>query len=629
MATEAEKGVAALNAKKFEVAVEHFTNALQSASRGSSYALYIQRSTAYLGLKLHSKALNDAIKAVEVNSTAGEGHLFLARIYYALGEHEKALTYFNIASITNTIPQLATQIQSSLKTVTSEYQDVKEFVSKGKTQFNNGDFKAAHDSFTAAINIKSRVWVYYYYRALTDLALKLDKQAKTDALKIVELNPDWPKSEFVRTGYLQKEGEVNMIHQKRLFFLKSYFLYYYDAKQLEKPKGVIVCFNIDCGIRDGGRLFQIENKSRQYFMKANDKQDGMAWITVINQTRKTVPKLPVYEQPDERVTRGLSNGQGAQPAMAQKAPSSFSAIPEFTDLESIIEQPYSSSAELANAQKFGASPANLNVNSNPNRPASFHGIPSMDQFPTRAHTTPFEDTSISNFGNDTNRFGSERGLTGASAGNRASVQIQQPPVMTNRNSLSLSGDRFSLDVNIPPTPISLTKPGSSAGTLPPLSGPAYTTTTMSTTTTISYSTNPAPSSFSSVPEPPASLRDPTPSTLPPPTLNGNANSLYGSNLSAAPPSSTDRERSRNSRNSVRDERGGGANEYFKQFNAPVPTAVGNEPSAPAPKSLNEKDSLLRSAPQGSSTAHHRRVVGVQKEEEFKSERGCCESCTVM
>jgi tetratricopeptide (TPR) repeat protein len=65
-----------LAAKKYEEAVEHFSSALQSIKGPAAYSLLIQRSSAYFGLRIYTKSLHDAVKAVELNSTSGDVSIF-------------------------------------------------------------------------------------------------------------------------------------------------------------------------------------------------------------------------------------------------------------------------------------------------------------------------------------------------------------------------------------------------------------------------------------------------------------------------------------------------------------------------------------------------------------------------
>eukprot|EP01102_Stenamoeba_stenopodia_P015427 TRINITY_DN5252_c0_g1_i1.p1 TRINITY_DN5252_c0_g1~~TRINITY_DN5252_c0_g1_i1.p1 ORF type:complete len:630 (-),score=178.17 TRINITY_DN5252_c0_g1_i1:83-1972(-) len=628
--TDAERGLEALNAKRYDEAVDFLSNAIASSRGLPLYSLYLQRATAFIGKKFYTKALHDATKAVELNPTGGEGYLFLGRIFYTLGEFEKSLTYYNIANLNNsgTNTQFASQVQSALKNITNDYQSVKDVVNRGRQALEVGDFRNAQSAFTEAINRKPNVWVYYYYRALSDIGLKQEKQAKQDALKITELNVDWPKSEPLKSGYIQKEGEVNMVHQKRIFYLKSFFLYYFDEKKPEKPKGVVVCYNIQCAKREGGKLFQLETKDRKYFLKAATAEDGMEWLTLINQTRKSTISLPKYEVPDERILKNQNQN---------KRQSMHGSLPTFTDLESIIEQPYSSSAQMMNAIQ-NEPRANQNTKS-----ASFHVVPSLQPEPAFP-TQTFDEDNIASYGNHSNRISSTTSVDRVPArastltssadrlptaaqkrsqpvldidalreeeeapkmSNRASMSLGQIPQMSSNNSSFNSGPYAQAPVSSYAAPVQPKEPSYTPSNYASNNSSNYSNNSNYSSSNSNYSSNNSSNSNYSANSNYSS--------------NNANNSSYSNTSAYAPPSNT----SSANKSRVQSSRDEPPEEYFKRFNAPVPTAVSKSPSAENTPLLHQGSFGPSSVP--GSTAHHRRVVGKKEEE---PERGCCESCVVM
>lgn len=83
-------------AKEFDKAIEQFTNAIE-ASELPNHVLYSNRSACYASLKNFGKALKDAEKCVEINSTWAKGYNRVGAAQYGLGNLDDAQASYSKA----------------------------------------------------------------------------------------------------------------------------------------------------------------------------------------------------------------------------------------------------------------------------------------------------------------------------------------------------------------------------------------------------------------------------------------------------------------------------------------------------------------------------------------------------
>ena len=93
MADEAKaKGNAAFSAGKFEEAITHFSEAIDSAP--SNHVLYSNRSASYASLHKYEEALADANKTVELKPDWPKGYSRLGAAYIGLKRHDDAVSAY-------------------------------------------------------------------------------------------------------------------------------------------------------------------------------------------------------------------------------------------------------------------------------------------------------------------------------------------------------------------------------------------------------------------------------------------------------------------------------------------------------------------------------------------------------
>ncbi|KAH3686488.1 hypothetical protein WICPIJ_002527 [Wickerhamomyces pijperi] len=129
------QGNAAFVAKDFTKAVEFFTKAIE-ASPSANHALYSNRSGAYTSLKQFDKALEDALKTIEINPTWAKGYNRAGAAYYGLGEFLKSKEYY----------EKTLEIDPSNAQAKSEISKIEQYVGNSAEQEQANDlFKIFND----------------------------------------------------------------------------------------------------------------------------------------------------------------------------------------------------------------------------------------------------------------------------------------------------------------------------------------------------------------------------------------------------------------------------------------------------------------------------------------------------
>ena len=121
---------------------------------------------------------------------------------------------------------------------------VRRCIAKGRQAFESEEYDLAVSYFNDAIKHNPKNCTYYVYRAVTYMAKKNLDLAEQDALKVIQLQPNWPKVIILSVTYidnklakskedwLSPEAKVNVMKKKRWFILKNYFIYYYDSSKV-------------------------------------------------------------------------------------------------------------------------------------------------------------------------------------------------------------------------------------------------------------------------------------------------------------------------------------------------------------------------------------------------------------
>ena len=153
-------------------------------------------------------------------------------------------------------------------------------LSEVKDLISRGNFAAAVEIFTQSIKVDSMNFTSYLGRAICNLGRNQTNLAQDDSMKVVELNPQWPKINPQKEGWIKKGGQINTRKKKRWFILQSYFLYYYNTKESSIPNGVIPIYHAVVGsARDKKITISIQN--RTYSLYFDDKELSRDWLNVL------------------------------------------------------------------------------------------------------------------------------------------------------------------------------------------------------------------------------------------------------------------------------------------------------------------------------------------------------------
>lgn len=85
-----EKGNEAFRQKKYEKAIEYYTEALEHANSSDKHFIYGNRSAAYFSIKNFQEAANDAKKCIELKPEWPKGYFRLGKALYELKEHTES-----------------------------------------------------------------------------------------------------------------------------------------------------------------------------------------------------------------------------------------------------------------------------------------------------------------------------------------------------------------------------------------------------------------------------------------------------------------------------------------------------------------------------------------------------------
>lgn len=127
-------------------------------------------------------------------------------------------------------------------------QQVRNAIIRGRQAFEKEEFTLATNYFDEAIEKNPKNCTYYVMRAIVKLVQLKHSEALEDSLKIVQIQPNWPKVSFyypfffqltffvqnnpIKQGYVMKQGKVNVMMKRRWFILKERFIFYYNSSKV-------------------------------------------------------------------------------------------------------------------------------------------------------------------------------------------------------------------------------------------------------------------------------------------------------------------------------------------------------------------------------------------------------------
>lgn len=235
------KGNAEMQKKKYDAAMECYTQALRLSPSGpQSHVYFSNRAAALLSMKRFKEAILDSERALVLEPTYGKAHARLGLGHFLLGDYKRAIEAYTVALkyepenkssksyMEKAAKKLAAKGQPDVPETTGEssYSLVTEWekskgVKKssrsssssrkkakkakeaekqktlGNTQMSNHMYNAALESYSKAIELSpdgSQSHVYYSNRAAALCYLERYEEAAADSKLAIQLNPTYGKA---------------------------------------------------------------------------------------------------------------------------------------------------------------------------------------------------------------------------------------------------------------------------------------------------------------------------------------------------------------------------------------------------------------------------------------------------
>lgn len=194
-------GIAKLNLKEYIEAIKYFSKVLEL---NPNYEIaYINRSSCYEKLEQYQDAIKDLDKAIELNQYNENAYFYRGVYKQFIGLYDNSIDDFSktisiIDSYKNSyynrdLFSSMVQIQPNLNNFNLDNNFLK--------AVNESAIKIIHNHTNLYNKILSTVEIYvlsFYYRALSKIYLKLNKEAFKDFDIAIQLNPDFFEAYFAR-----------------------------------------------------------------------------------------------------------------------------------------------------------------------------------------------------------------------------------------------------------------------------------------------------------------------------------------------------------------------------------------------------------------------------------------------
>lgn len=228
-----------LNDETVETAIAEFTQAINL--RPDYWEAYFERGKVHLYFGRLDEAEEDFKKTLEINPNYEEAYSYLAQIELMRGNDEKALQYLDKVS---------------------QEKDYKYYYNLGKILYNAGNYQAAVDAMSKALEENKYLVDGYYTRAKAYEALEKYKEALEDLKAAVTLMPEEKK--FFNTMaevYFKKAKQLADRGEKRK--AADYFI-----------EGLKINYNLDIG-KEYEKVFE---EAAVEAMKEKDYKGAIAYL---------------------------------------------------------------------------------------------------------------------------------------------------------------------------------------------------------------------------------------------------------------------------------------------------------------------------------------------------------------
>lgn len=264
----AYNGAISLASLNYGPALTQLTEAINNHTTVYIEQLYALRANASLGLKQYEDAIKDIDTVLSKDKRNKNFWFTKGRIFFEMGSYDAAKNVFQEGLKYIPHDELLTSSLKDLE-VNSRSLKTSRSLKNALLMFQQENY---HDAYLVIarelISESPTNHIYYWYRSLASIGQEQFVEAEQDIMKAISLYPNWPKENPTRQGEVRKQGQINIRFQRRYFYLKDRFLFYYKKRDSIAPKGVIITHKIatqvvkkDLYIRGNKRIYRLQGKS--------------------------------------------------------------------------------------------------------------------------------------------------------------------------------------------------------------------------------------------------------------------------------------------------------------------------------------------------------------------------------
>ncbi|KAK5576525.1 hypothetical protein RB653_007669 [Dictyostelium firmibasis] len=239
-----------------------------------------------LALKHFKSAIENNVKFITYDK-GFEGFIKMAQVLMEANQLEKVQPLIDRAFAKSPNNERIKYVQQQYNH-TVEVDKVNKAIEQGYEEFSQDDFASAAASFSRALEYNNNSIILYELRSLSHLAARNQVMASADIDKILEIDHNWSKTDPIQSGYLLKDGQINVMSKKRWFTIKSYFLFWYLEQSDLAPQGMVCLIDFGCAPKPGQKVkFQLQTKDRNFnFKVVDDPKAYDKWIISLGKMAK-------------------------------------------------------------------------------------------------------------------------------------------------------------------------------------------------------------------------------------------------------------------------------------------------------------------------------------------------------
>eukprot|EP01121_Diplochlamys_sp_Union-15-3_P018817 TRINITY_DN6933_c0_g1_i1.p1 TRINITY_DN6933_c0_g1~~TRINITY_DN6933_c0_g1_i1.p1 ORF type:complete len:445 (-),score=47.68 TRINITY_DN6933_c0_g1_i1:50-1384(-) len=164
---------------------------------------------------------------------------------------------------------------------------VEQLLTFGKAAATKKDYEKATTYFTEAIARAPDLYRSYLLRATMYASMNNLTGAQEDLKNFIQKEPNFPKTDPIYSGFLKKKNPRKKGSEKRYFYLKNKFLWYYKNPTDEIPIHCICLENASILDKHKKNKFQICVPGRIYKLKTKENNEKLEWLKFLNKAVTT------------------------------------------------------------------------------------------------------------------------------------------------------------------------------------------------------------------------------------------------------------------------------------------------------------------------------------------------------